>query len=304
MTAGAESTKNVSVRDGVRSATKTATAGVPKDPYGKPGFPPLERGLERRELILLGTGGSVGVPAIGCDTPTCRSDDPRDARTRCGVLVPAPRGNFVIDTPPELRLQLVRERVPMVHAGLFTHGHADHVTGLDDLRICSFRLEEPLPLHAEPPVQEQLRRMFAYAFSAPPPGAHNFAVPRFSLQTLEPGRPVDVLGQEVLPIRLNHGRLPILGFRFGSFAYCTDVSEIPEESYAQLSGVKTLVIDALRDRPHTTHFSVEQALAAAERVGAERTWFTHISCDLKHEEAEAKLPDHVRIAHDGLRLPF
>ncbi|MFH5806840.1 MBL fold metallo-hydrolase, partial [Alienimonas sp. DA493] len=276
----------------------------PADPFGRPGFPPLARDAGRRELILTGTGGSVGVPAIGCDTPACRSEDPRDARTRCGVLVPAPRGNFVIDTPPELRLQLVRERVPMVHAGIFTHGHADHVTGLDDLRICSFRLDSPLPLYCEPDVGEQLRTMFGYAFREPPAGAHSFAVPRFSLQGLEPGRAVDVLGLKVLPVRLNHGRMPILGFRFGSFAYCTDVNEIPEESYRQLRGVKTLVIDALRDRPHATHFSIGEALEAAERIGAEQTWLTHISTDLLHAEVESRLPPHVRPAHDGLRLKF
>ncbi|QDT17273.1 MBL fold metallo-hydrolase [Alienimonas californiensis] len=277
---------------------------VPVDPYGRPGFPFLQREPGRRELILLGTSGSVGVPSIGCDSPACRSDDPRDARTRCGVLVPAPQGNIVIDTPPELRLQLVRERVPMVHAGLFTHGHADHVTGLDDLRICSFRLDEPLPLHCEPSVGEQLQTMFGYAFREPPAEAHSFAVPRFSLHELIPGQAVDVLGLSVLPVRLNHGRLPILGFRFGSFAYCTDVSEIPEESFRLLRGVRTLVIDALRDRPHSTHFSVGEAVEAAKRIGAERTWLTHISTELVHADVEARLPPHVRPAYDGLRLPF
>ena len=244
------------------------------------------------------------MPAIGCDTPACRSTDPRDARTRCGVLVPAPGGNFLIDTPPELRLQLVRERVPMVHAALFTHGHADHVTGLDDLRICSFKLDTPLPLHCEPPVAEQLRTMFGYAFRDAPAGAHSFAVPRFAIETLEPGRGVNVLGQEVLPVRLNHGRLPILGFRIGTLAYCTDVSAIPEESFRQLVGVETLVVDALREEPHATHFSVGEALEAAARIGAERTFLTHISCNLVHAEAEAKLPPNVRLAHDGLRLSF
>ena len=282
----------------------SATAAPPDDPHGRPGFPALDRRPGSRELILLGTGGSVGVPAIGCDTPACRSDDPRDARTRCGVLVPAPGGNLLIDAPTELRLQLVRERVPMVHAALFTHGHADHVMGLDDLRICSFKLDDPLPLHCEPNVAEQLRVTFPYAFREPPAGSHAFAVPRFGLEPLEPLVPVTVLGLEVLPVRLSHGRLPVLGFRIGSLAYCTDVNAIPEETFAALEGVETLVIDALRDRPHATHFSVEQALAAAARIGARHTWFTHISCNLVHAEAEANLPPGVRIAYDGLRLPF
>ena len=282
----------------------TAAAPDAGDPFGKPGFPPLERVPGRRELILLGTGGSVGVPAIGCDTPACRSDDPRDARTRCGVLIPAPGGNLLIDTPPELRLQLVRERVPMVHAALFTHGHADHVVGLDDLRICSFKLPEALPLYCEPPVGEQLGAMFPYAFREAPAGAHRFAVPKFVRRPLEPGRAVEVLGLEVLPVRLTHGSLPVLGFRFGSFAYCTDVSAIPEESFDLLRGVETLVIDALRDEPHATHFSIGEALAAIERVGPRRAYLTHLSCNVLHAEAEARLPDGVRIAHDGLRLPF
>ena len=281
-----------------------ATPGVPADPFGKPGFPPLERRPGKRELILLGTGGSVGVPAIGCDTPACRSDDPRDKRTRCGVLLPLPGGNCLIDTPPELRLQLVRERVPMAHAALYTHSHADHVFGLDDLRICTFRMNRPLPLFAESNVAAQLLAAFSYAFRDPPAGSHAFAVPRFSLEPLAPGEPIEVLGEAILPVRLNHGRLPVLGFRVGSLAYCTDVSEIPEASYDLLRGVETLVIDALRDEPHATHFSVDQALAAAERVGAKRVWLTHISCNLVHAETDAKLPPHVRVAHDGLRLPF
>ena len=124
------------------------------------------------------------------------------------------------------------------------------------------------------------------------------------MEPLAPGEPVEVLGEAILPVRLNHGRLPVLGFRVGSLAYCTDVSEIPEASYDLLRGVETLVIDALRDEPHATHFSVDQALAAADRVGAGRVWLTHISCNLVHAETDAKLPPHVRVAHDGLRLPF
>ena len=277
---------------------------APPDPFGKEGFPPLERRPGRRQLILLGTGGSVGVPSIGCDLPACVSDDPRDARTRCGVLLPLPGGNCLIDTPPELRLQLVREYIPMAHAAVFTHSHADHIFGLDDLRICSFRLSEPLPLYAEPPAAEQLRASFGYAFRVPPAGSHAFAVPRFALNPLEPGVPVEVLGEPILPVRLNHGRLPVLGFRVGSLAYCTDVSDIPEESYDLLRGVETLVIDALREKPHATHFSVDQALEAAARIGAARVWLTHISCNLVHAETDARLPPHVRVAYDGLRLPF
>ena len=220
------------------------------------------------------------------------------------MLLPLPGGNCLIDTPPELRIQMVRERVPMAHAALFTHSHADHIFGLDDLRICSFRMKEPLPLYAEAPVAEQLRASFAYAFREPPAGSHAFAVPRFALRPLVPGEPVTVLGEPVLPVRLNHGRLPVLGFRVGTLAYCTDVSEIPDASFDLLRGVETLVIDALRDEPHATHFCLDEALAAAERIGARRVWLTHLSCNLVHAETDARLPPHVRVAYDGLRLPF
>lgn len=259
--------------------------------------------LDRRELILLGTGTSVGVPQIGCDCAVCRSDNPKNHRTRTSVFVPAPQGNFLIDTPPELRLQLLRENVKVVHAVIYTHSHADHIFGLDDLRICGHHLDAPVTLYCEEAVEQQIRRAFHYAFSPPPINQHKFAIPKLQIRRIGLGA-FDVLGQTVQPIRLLHGRLPILGFRIGNVAYCTDVSEIPDESWPLLEGLDTLVLDALRDRPHPTHFSVSQSLAVIERLKPKRAYFTHISHYLDHDETNSRLPSGVELGYDGLRIPF
>ena len=255
------------------------------------------------QLILLGTGTSVGVPVIGCDCPVCTSANPRNHRTRTGVAVLAPEGTFVIDTPPELRLQLVRERIPLVHAAVFTHAHADHIFGLDDLRICGHRLERAIRLYCEAPVEEQIRRAFHYAFAPPDPEAHKFATPNLAFERIGT-EPLSILGITVRPIRLLHGKLPVLGFRIGNVAFCTDVSTIPDESWPLLAGLEVLVIDALRDQPHATHFSVGQALEVVERVRPRRAYFTHVSHSLDYDETNARLPAHVRLAHDGLRIPL
>jgi len=251
----------------------------------------------------LGTGTSVGVPVVGCDCAVCTSDNPRNQRTRSGVFVPAPQGNFVIDTSPELRLQLLREQVSIVHAALFTHAHADHIFGLDDLRIFGHYLDAPIPLFCDEQVEQQIRRAFHYAFSPPSPNAHKFATPKLEFRRITT-EPFSILGQRVQPIRLYHGKLPVLGFRMGNVAFCTDVSEIPEESWPLLEKLDVLVLDALRDRPHPTHFSLQQALNVVQRVQPQRTYFTHISHWLEHDEANARLPEGVELAYDGLRIPF
>jgi phosphoribosyl 1,2-cyclic phosphate phosphodiesterase len=256
-----------------------------------------------RELILLGTGTSVGVPVIGCRCPVCTSTNPRNQRTRTGVLVPAPEGNFLIDTPPELRIQLLRERVELIHAAVFTHSHADHIFGLDDLRIFGYRLDRAIHLHCEEPVERQLRAAFSYAFNPADPDAHHFAVPKLAFRRIGT-EPLEVLGQLVRPIRLMHGKLPLLGFRINDVAYCTDVSHIPEESWPLLEGLDTLVIDALRDHPHPTHLSVAQALEVIERVKPRRAYFTHVSHSLEYEATNARLPDGVELSYDGQRIAF
>jgi len=254
------------------------------------------------ELIVMGTGTSVGVPVVGCECDVCRSDDPRNHRTRTGVLVRAPEGEFVIDTGPELRLQLVREHASLIHAAVFTHAHADHIMGLDDLRIFGFKLKADIPLYCEAVVEQFIRQTFAYAFASPGTHAHPFAVPRFRFETIEPGKPFHLLGQEILPLRILHGKLPILGFRIGNVAFCTDASSIPKESLPLLEGLDVLIIDALRERPHPTHMSVDQALAMIRRLKPRSAYLTHMGHELDYSALTDRLPDGVLPAHDGLKI--
>ena len=255
------------------------------------------------ELILLGTSTSVGVPMIGCDCPVCTSTNPKNHRTRTGVAVQTPNGTFLIDTPPELRLQLVRENIPLVHAAVFTHSHADHIFGLDDLRICGYRLKGPVALYCEEPVEQQIRQSFNYAFVERDPKAHHFARPNLEFERIGLD-PFEVLGQKLTPIRLLHGLLPVLGFRLGDVAFCTDVNQIPDESWPLLEGLDVLILDALRDEPHPTHFGIDEALEVVERVKPRQTFFTHVSHSLEYDATNARLPDGVELAYDGLRIPF
>jgi phosphoribosyl 1,2-cyclic phosphate phosphodiesterase len=240
---------------------------------------------------------------VGCDCAVCTSTNLRNHRTRTGVAVQTPRGTFVIDTPPELRLQLVRERVRLVEAALFTHAHADHIFGLDDLRTSGWKLSRPIPLYCEEAVERQLRLSFGYAFEIPPQDLHPGAIPK--LEFVRIGlQPFEVLGQRVQPIRLWHGKLPILGFRINDIAFCTDVSRIPDESWPLLEGLDVLVLDALQDKPHPTHFGIPQSLEVVERLKPRRTYFTHISHRLDYDDTNARLPANVELAYDGLRLPL
>lgn len=256
-----------------------------------------------RTIILLGTGTSVGVPVIGCDCAVCLSTNPRNHRLRTSVAVRVPGGTFLIDTSPELRLQLVRERISVVEAVLYTHSHADHIFGLDDLRICGQYLKRAIPLYCEANVEAHIRATFAYAFVQPYPNDHPGAIPQLVFETIGL-EPFDVLGQRVQPIRLMHGKLPILGFRINDVAFCTDVSAIPDESWPLLEGLDVLVIDALREKPHPTHLSVAQAIEVAERVKPRQTYFTHVSHTLEYEETNARLPAGIELSYDGLRIPF
>ncbi len=262
----------------------------------------LPKPTTENTMILLGTGTSVGVPMIGCDCEVCTSSNPRNQRTRTGVAVFAPAGMFVIDTPPELRLQLVREKAPLVHAAVFTHSHADHIFGLDDLRICGLKLDSAIPLYCEELVERQIRHSFNYAFQAPT-SSHRGAIPQLEFRTIDL-EPFSLLGITVQPIRLMHGKLPVLGFRINNVAYCTDVSHIPDESWPLLEGLDVLVLDGLRDAPHPTHFNIEQGLQVIDRVKPRRSYFTHISHSLEHEATNARLPDGVDLAYDGLRIEF
>jgi len=253
-------------------------------------------------IKLLGTGTSHGVPMIGCHCEVCESPNPKNKRTRTGAAVFAQEGTILIDTPPELRIQLLRERIDLINAAVYTHSHADHLFGLDDLRLFGFYLKGPVPLFCEEIVEKQIRRSYNYAFEVPR-NNHRGAIPALKFERIDT-EPFPLLGTLVRPIRLWHGKLPVLGFRFGNVAFCTDVSEIPDESWPLLEGLDALVIDALREKPHPTHMNIEQALAVVERVQPKRAYFTHISHTLEHEATNAQLPAGVELAYDGLEIPF
>lgn len=255
----------------------------------------------RGQFILLGTGTSVGVPAIGCGCDVCSSKDPRNKRTRSSVILGLPEGNLLVDTSPDLRTQLLREGIGIVHAVLYTHEHADHIFGLDDLRLFPFRLEAPVPLYCEPQVERRIRHSFDYAFYTRPQ-THPGAVPSLEFQQIGL-EPFEVLGAVIHPLRLMHGpRYEVLGFRFGNIAYCTDTSLIPEESFSVLEGCEIFIVDALRYEPHPTHFHVDAALEAIERVRPKQAYLTHVCHDLDYQATCERLPKGVDLAYDGLCL--
>ncbi|MCO8124417.1 MBL fold metallo-hydrolase [Stieleria sp. TO1_6] len=252
-------------------------------------------------VTFLGTGTSVGVPAIGCDCEVCQSGDPKNNRTRCAIVVRLPGGTLLVDTPPDLRVQLIRERIRLVHAVAYTHEHADHIFGLDDLRLFPFRLGHAVPLYCREPVESQIRRAYSYAFSERP-DTHTGATPKLEFTRIDE-TPFDVLGARVVPIPMKHGpHFDVLGFRIGDFAYCTDTNHIPEESIERLAGVKTFVVGALRHEPHATHFNVRQAIDVAGLVGAHQTWLTHTGHQLDYQQTNQELPQGIAMAFDGLQV--
>jgi phosphoribosyl 1,2-cyclic phosphate phosphodiesterase len=260
--------------------------------------------MATRTFTFLGTGTSVGVPMIGCDCAVCQSTNPRNHRYRCAVLIQTAQGNLLIDTPPELRLQLLRERIRVVHAVLFTHYHADHLFGLDDLRPIPHTLGGPVPLYCAAETEAKIRSTFAYAFG---PAAQESAsagyLPKLIFRRIT-DEPFTVLGEQVTPIPLVHAHFDVYGFRIGDVAYCTDVSEIPRESMKRLEGLRVLVLDALRPRPHAGHFGLNQALDVIERLQPEQAYLTHTSHELEYEATNASLPANVRMAYDGLQFAF
>jgi phosphoribosyl 1,2-cyclic phosphate phosphodiesterase len=247
-------------------------------------------------VTFLGTGTSVGVPRIGCDCSVCRSPDPRNQRLRCSLLVEHRDRAILVDTTPDLRTQALRQGLQRLDAVLFTHAHADHLHGLDDVRCFCLDRSEPLPCYADARTRERIEVVFDYAFQ----DDHLSSVPQIVLRPAE--EEFELWGLRVQPIPVLHGRLPILGFRLGPFAYVTDCSAIPAPSMARLRGVEILVLDALRYREHPTHFNVDQALSAIAALKPRQAWLTHLAHDLDHEPADAKLPPSVRLAYDGLIL--
>lgn len=248
------------------------------------------------KVILLGTGTSHGIPMIACDCPVCTSDDPRDKRTRTSIAVDYGDRVVLVDTAPEFRLQCIACDIRRLDAVLFTHHHADHVCGLDDLRRFNWIMDSEIPCYGSSKTVKELRRMFCYGFQPNPD--YPSSAPRLSVHELDE-TPFELFGRRIVPIPLLHGRLPVLGFRFGDFAYCTDCSVIPDESLALLEGLDTLVLDALRRTPHPTHFNLDQAVVVAGRIGARRTLFTHIAHELKHAQTNVELPDGMALGYDG-----
>ncbi len=252
-------------------------------------------------LVFLGTGTSTGVPLVGCRCDTCTSDDPRDVRTRTSAILGLPAGHVLIDTTPDLRGQLLRETIGRVDAVLYTHDHVDHVYGLDDLRPLCFATGRSVPLYCEERVEKRIRTAFDYAFQEGPPLGGGVPKVTFERITL---MPFELCGATIVPLRLQHGVFNVLGFRVGNVAYCTDTNFIPDESVQLLQGLDVLVLDCLRATRHPTHFSVDEAVAMAERIAAKRTLFVHMSHEVRHADLAARLPAGMELAHDGLELPL
>jgi len=248
-------------------------------------------------VTFLGTGTSTGVPTLACRCRVCTSPDPRDKRTRPSLLVRCEGRALVIDTTPDFRAQALRESLDRLDAVLFTHAHADHILGLDDVRSFYFRQQKPIPIYADAQCMNDIQRTFKYIFDGDYPYG---GIARLDAHLIE--GPFEVEGLKVIPVPVWHGNLPILGFRINGLAYLTDVSEIPEASYPLLQDLEVLILDALRPRPHPTHLTVEQALRVMERLRVRKGYCTHIAHELGHEETNALLPPHVRLAYDGLQL--
>lgn len=251
-------------------------------------------------LTLLGTGTSFGVPQIGCTCRVCTSADPRDRRARTAALVESAGARILIDTPPELRLGLLAAHVGAVDAVLYTHDHADHTHGIDDLRALSGGSRGTLPIYGPKDSLERMRVKFDYIFDPNVPAIPSSARPSVTATALEPGRVARIAGLDVLPIAFQHGPSLVFGYRFGKLAYVTDVQRVGEDAVKALAGVEVLVLNALFYRSHPTHLSVPEAVAAARAIGASRTFLTHLTHETAHADLERDLPPEVRPAYDGL----
>lgn len=252
-------------------------------------------------LHFLGTGTSFGVPVIGCDCAVCTSDDPRDRRTRHGVVVENGGARLLVDTPPELRLQLVRAGIGSVDAVWYTHFHADHTHGVDDIRVFSVRRQGALRVYGDERTLRIMARKFDYVFDPEMKPLAGTTKPEAALQVIRPYESVDVESLRMLPLPVPHGNADVLGFRTGDLGYITDAKLLPERTAEALRGVRVLVLNALWfGRPHPTHFTVEEAVEVALEIGAERTYLTHLSHRVGHRELEDWLPPGIRPAYDGL----
>ena len=249
-------------------------------------------------VTFLGTGTSTGVPVVGCHCRVCTSSDPRNQRLRQSVKIEANGKHFLIDTTPDLRLQLLRHPIPRLDFVLYTHSHSDHLMGLDDIRPFNFRQREAIHAFASAPTAKAIRRAFAYIWDSSQIGGGK---PQLVLHEVD--GPFTHDGVDIVPLPVTHGDWTILGYRIGGFAYITDTNGIPDDTLRLLDGVDTLALDALRPAPrHPTHFTIDEAVAVAQRIGARETWLIHLAHEAEHGEVEARLPAGVRIAWDGLEL--
>lgn len=249
------------------------------------------------KITFLGTGTSMGVPTLGCECSVCTSSNPYNKRTRASLLVLVDNKNLLIDTATDFRAQALRENLKRLDGVLYTHAHADHILGLDDLRPYSFFQKRHIPCYGNESTMAAVCEMFQYVFTEPQPGG---SIPRIEPRVIEGSFDFD--GVPILPIPVIHGNLPVLGYRIGELAYLTDLSEIPDESYRLLKGVSTLILGVLRYKPHPTHLSFDKALAIVEKIEPDQTFFTHISHDFDHDRTGAELPNGVFLAYDGLSL--
>lgn len=252
------------------------------------------------KIKFLGTGTSHGVPVVGCTCPTCSSPDPRNKRYRSSIWASKSGCSLVIDTPAEFRLRCLEYSVKRIDCLLLTHAHADHIAGLDDIRIYNEEQSMDIPLYCDGPTRHEIEERFSYIFRETQKGGGK---PRIKINVLEHFKEFRAGGFDVTAVPLRHGELTITGYILDeNFAYLTDCSEIPDQTYDRLKGIDTLVLDALRITPHPTHFSLSQAIEAAQRIGAKKTFFTHIAHAIEHITVEKTLPPGVKIAYDGLEL--
>jgi phosphoribosyl 1,2-cyclic phosphate phosphodiesterase len=249
-------------------------------------------------FTFLGTGTSQGVPLIGCTCNVCTSVDPHDKRLRTSLMVESGKTRVVIDTGPDFRQQMLREKVRTLDAVVFTHEHKDHIAGLDDVRAFNYLQQRPMDVYATLRVQEALKREFFYVFS----GDKYPGIPRLNLHSISEF-PFEVASMKFIPLPVLHLDLPVLGFRIGDFSYITDANFISEDAMARIRGSRVLVLNALRKEKHISHFSLDEAIQLAKTIGAESTYFTHISHQLgTHEEVSRMLPENIYCASDGLRI--
>ncbi len=253
-------------------------------------------------ITFLGTATSIGVPVIGCDCDVCQSDDPRNKRLRSSIFVETPECQWVVDTGPDFRTQCLRENIRHLDAVLYTHAHMDHVTGFDDLRRFTFGADAELPLYGTEECLGDLKRMFHYAFNG-----ENRYIGYIKPKAMVIDGPFQLGTTEITPLPVNHGRVETIGYLFTKpdgrrLAYISDCKTLSPEAERLMQGVDVLVLDALRFREHPTHLNFSEALQLRKDVGARQTWFTHFSCDVDHEKAEATLPKGVGLAYDGLKL--